>query len=122
MKLTRVIEIDNGFGYEWTFKNDKRFYTIEFDDSAYMDFYEDEASWLEALKNGCNTNGRIESMPNVFLNDEYEDTFYALCAVYSACGDIKQAFESLTEIFDIDDVGGLAHKSIEYLKAIQILL
>ena len=103
MKLTRVIETKNAFAYEYTFKNSKRFYTIEFHDSPYMDFYEDEASWKEALKNGSNTDKRVESMPNVFLDDEYENTFFGLCAIFAACGDLKQTFEAFVSVFEFKE-------------------
>lgn len=108
VKMTKCYE--NGFATacQWEFNIlGRTFYTIEFDDSEYLDFYEDEEKWLEAFESGMSNDSRVESMPNVFKNEDTEGTFFVLCAIYEACGILRVAFEILDSVFDMDDEGYL---------------
>lgn len=107
-KETKCIENEHGIACKWESNIVGRvFYTIEFDNSAYLDFYEDEEKWMEAFKSGVNNNARIESIPNVFRNDETENTFFVLFAIYEANGNLRVAFDTMFGIFDMDNEGYL---------------
>lgn len=108
VKMTKSYENEHGTACKWEFDILGRvFYTIEFDNSEYIDFYEDEEKWMEAFKEGMNNGYRIDSIPNVFKCDDTESTFFVLCAIYEACGVLRRAFEILNGIFDMDDEGHL---------------
>lgn len=110
MRTTKHIQSEYGDGFEYTFDNGRKLYTIEYGNSSNIDFYENTLSWVKAMEDGVPNEGRIESMPNCFLCDGNENTFYTVCAAYAVCGDIKRAFEAVDEMFDMDDKGGLQYK------------
>ena len=80
-------------------------YTLELDNSEYLDLYDDETAWLEALKSGTNNEHRVGSIPNVFHDDDTDITFYILCSIFSVCGNLNTALETLETFFEIDDNG-----------------
>ena len=110
LKETKHYETKYGVGSQWTI-NGHSFYTLELFDSGYIDLYEHEASWLEALKTGENNEMRIDSIPNVFQNDEIEDTFDILCAVFGGCGSIKKTMEIINGVFNMCEDGYLYPKN-----------
>lgn len=101
---TKRINSKYGVGSEWTI-NGNKFYTTEFFDSGYMDLYEHEASWREAIKTGINNECRIDSIPNVFQDDECEDTFFILSAVFGGCGSITKTMQIINGVFNVTEDG-----------------
>lgn len=98
-------EIENGTASKWLVPSYGRvFYTIERFDSSYIDLYDDEDAWKKAIAEN-DTTQRVACMPNVFRHDGSEKTFYVLCAIFSACGNLRVAIETLYDVFDMDKDG-----------------
>lgn len=108
MKTTNNYESQYGEAYEYATKNGYKFYTVEYSNSGYMDFYKDEESCLEALNSGVPNENRVESVENYFLNDNTEIGFYMFLAAFITCGDIKKAFDAIDEVRPyLENVSGL---------------
>lgn len=95
-------------------------YTLELDNFDFLDLYDDETAWLEAFKSGTNNDKRVGTIPNVFHDDEAEITFYILCAIYSACGNLKTAFETLETFFELNYDGKV--KPFSYIPCLTTLI
>lgn len=98
MKTTNNYESQYGEAYEYTAKNGYKFYTVEYSNSGYMDFYKDEESCIDALNSGVPNENRVESVENYFLDDNTEIVFYMFLGAFIACGDIKKAFDAIDEV------------------------
>lgn len=98
MKTTNYYESQYGEAYEYTTKNGYKFYTVEYSNSGYMDFYKDEESCLDALNSGVPNEKRVESVENYFLDDNLEKEFYMFLTAFICCGDIKKAFDAIDEV------------------------
>lgn len=110
LKETKHYETEYGVGSQWTI-NGNSFFTLEFFDSGYIDFYEHEISWLEALKNGENNENRMGSIPNVFQDDEAIDTFYIFAAIFGGSGNVKEAINILVGVFNMCEDGYIYPKN-----------
>lgn len=98
MRTTTNYESQYGKAYEYTTKHGYKFYTVEYSNSGYIDFYKDEGSCVEALVSGYPNEKRVESVENYFLDDNTEIGFYMFLAAFIACGDVKKAFDAIDEV------------------------
>lgn len=102
MEKKNTLYTEYGQGDEWEV-NGKTFYTAQFSNSGYLDFYEDKEAWERELVEGYSNEKRIDSIPNPFLDDEEEQTFYIICAIFAACGDLKQTFDAFVSVFEFKE-------------------
>ena len=96
----------------WTTEDGEyTFYTVEYDWSEYIDFYDNEVAWKQAIEDGLSNNERVESLPNFFKSEEAEDTFDIICDEVEETHSIRAAIDNMFEKYDMDDEGILTQKA-----------
>ena len=54
---------------------------------------------------------RMGSIPNIFQDDENEDTFYIFAAIFGGCGNVKEAIKILLGVFNMCEDGYIYPKN-----------
>lgn len=101
----------DGFYDSWTTEDGQyTFYTIEYDWSEYIDFYDNEVAWKQAIEDGLSNNERVESLPNFFKDENAADTFETICAEVEQTHNIKTAIDNVLDKYDLGMYGELIPK------------
>ena len=102
---------NQGFRDAWTTEDGEyTFYTIEFDWSEYIEFYDNEEAWKKAIADGLNNDSRIESLPNFFKSAESEGTFDVICDECEKTHNIREAIDIVLDKYDLGRDGELIPK------------
>ena len=89
------------FFNEWTSEDGKhKFYTVEYDWSDYIDFYNNEAAWKEAIEEGLHNDERVDSLPNFFKDDADYGIFVQICEAFEETHNIRTAIDNVLENYD----------------------